>query len=334
MEEILNQNESVEFAPNQERKFIRFFGKGSSFFGILILNFILTVVSLGLYYPWAKAKLRQYLWNETELEGSRFCFHGTGKEMFKGFIISYFFILLFYIGYFASISQTMENPIVFFVVLIVFFVFLVFGFYPFAIFFGWKYRVSRTSWRGIFFHFTGDFKSFYKMYIKYLGITILSFGIGSSWLSTNTQKYLFSHTQLGSLKLDFHGDGGDLFITRLGGFFLSYITLGFYLPVFIKNLFHFRINHTTISDGKIQRALKTELTGKQSFNVLFVNFLLLIFSLGLAFPFTQIRSYRLLLNSIEIPSDIDYDHIDQQPGAYNKATGDEMADILDIDLDF
>ncbi len=66
-----------------------FFGEGSKFFGIVVINFLLTLITLGLYYPWAKARTRQYLWSETEFEGSPFTFHGTGREMFRGFIIAY-----------------------------------------------------------------------------------------------------------------------------------------------------------------------------------------------------------------------------------------------------
>jgi uncharacterized membrane protein YjgN (DUF898 family) len=170
--------------------------------------------------------------------------------------------------------------------------------------------------------------------LKYIVITIFTFGIGSSWLRVNVQKYLFSRTKLGSVKLNFHGDGGDLFLINLGGMFLSYITIGLYIPFFIKNLFNFTVNNTTLSDGNIQRAIKSHLTGKKSFQTLIVNFLLLVVTLGLAFPFTQIRSYQLLFNNIEMPTDIDYDNISQDAQNYRQATGDEMADLLDIDIDF
>ena len=65
---------------------ISFHGEGSKLFGIYIVNLLLTIVTLGMYYPWAKAAILQYLYQETEFEGSRFTFHGTGKEMFIGFI--------------------------------------------------------------------------------------------------------------------------------------------------------------------------------------------------------------------------------------------------------
>jgi len=59
--------------PNRFK--LKFFGAGSTYFGIVILNLLLTIVTLGLYYPWAKAAYRKYTWNEIEMKGSRFTFH-------------------------------------------------------------------------------------------------------------------------------------------------------------------------------------------------------------------------------------------------------------------
>ena len=71
--------------PASNHKF-RFNGEGGTYFGIVFINWVFTVLSLGLYYPWAKAKKLHYLYGETELADSRFSFTGTGAEMFKGFI--------------------------------------------------------------------------------------------------------------------------------------------------------------------------------------------------------------------------------------------------------
>src|SRR5688572_25410992 len=65
---------------------VRFYGDGAKYFGILLVNIFLTLITFGFYYPWARAKNLQYLYGETEFAGSRLAFHGTGKEMFKGFI--------------------------------------------------------------------------------------------------------------------------------------------------------------------------------------------------------------------------------------------------------
>ena len=210
---------------NYDHRFY-FTGKGLRYFGIWATNVILTVVTLGLYYPWAKAAMRKFLWNETLLNEDRFVFHGTGKEMFRGFIIAY--------GMIAALLVTLY--------------FMPFGvvlFYlgalilaPIAIYGGWRYRLSRTSWRGIHFSFRGDIGKFMGIYFVGLLFTILTLGIYAPWWRVKIMKYLFSNSQLGNYDLDFDGDGGELFGINVLGVILSVLTLYIYVPWFIANRFN------------------------------------------------------------------------------------------------
>ena len=77
----------MEIITSEKKKYnLQFNGKGSDFFGVVIVNWLLTIVTLGFYYPWAKANNLKYLYGETSLNNDPFAFHGTVKEMFKGFI--------------------------------------------------------------------------------------------------------------------------------------------------------------------------------------------------------------------------------------------------------
>ena len=61
-----------------------FHGRGGTLFGIHVVNTLLTLVTLGVYYFWAKTRLRQYLFSQSEIEGDRFAYHGTGRELLLG----------------------------------------------------------------------------------------------------------------------------------------------------------------------------------------------------------------------------------------------------------
>jgi len=307
---------------------LRFFGQGSTYFGIVALNIVLSVITLGLYYPWAKAAYRKYIWNETEFKESRFIFNGTGKEMFKGFLVAYLILISFYVT--LIIGSQSEYAFIFICI------FYLGGilFFPFAIYGGWKYRVSRTSWRGIFFKFDGNFGEFVKIYFKAIFLTIITFGIYGAWMRVKIQKYLFSHTNIGHLRLGFAGKGDDLFVINLLGGLLFYITLGMYIPVWIKNRFHFTINNTFIDNGEIKKRLQTNLTTGDAWFVLVTNVLLLIVTAGLAFPWTMMRKNKLFFESVSLPDEFDYDALEQSDANFNDATGDEMSDIFDIDFDF
>ena len=308
---------------------IKFLGEGSRYFGIAIVNAILTILTLGLYYPWAKANIRKYMWNETEIKGSRFVFHGTGREMFKGFVIAYIILGTLYLGLFWSQSHP-EYALYF----ILAFYIAIFFLAPLAIFGAWRYRVSRTSWRGIYFGFDGKFREFAKLFFVQLFFTIITFGIYTSWMRVKIMNYLFSHTQLGKNKFEFKGDGGELFGITLLGVILSYVTLGIYLPFFIKNRINFTIDNTIVNNGEVRKRCLSTLKGKEAFSIMFVNLLLIVFTLGIAFPWVAMRNMKMVLENIVIPNNLDFDNLDQSENNYKNATGDELVDILDIGLDF
>ena len=313
--------------PNQYTR-LKFHGKGSTYFGIVALNVVLTVVTVGLYYPWAKAAYRKYVWNETEFKDSRFIFNGTGKEMFKGFLIAYAILL----GFYGSIALTSFYTYGWMFILL-FYVLLLF-LIPFAIYGAWKYRVSRTSWRGIFFQFDGRQSEFLKLFVVQIFLVIITIGIYGPWFRVKLQKYLLSHTRIGNLRLGFRGEGVDLFVINLVGIFLTVFTLYLYLPIFIKSRFEFTVNHTSISDGTTTKLFRSELSNGTAWKVLMSNFLMLIFTLGLAFPWVFVRSMRMFSEHALIPDEFNYDALAQSDTSYKDATGDELSDILDMDFDF
>lgn len=298
-----------------------FTGQGSRYFGIWAVNIILTILTFGLYYPWAKAAVRKYLWNETTLDGDPFVYHGTGKEMFRGFIIAYGMIFaLFAMAYFFPMA-----------ILMLYIGLILLG--PIAIFGAWRYRLSRTSWRGIFFSFRGNLTDFVKLYFKNIFLTIITLGIYGSWMRVNIMKYLLSHSQFGQYKLDFRGTGGELFGINIAGLILTIVTLYIYLPWYIANSFNFTIDNTEIEeeDG-IVSTLKSTLTGGSTFYIFVTNALMVMFTFGLAFPWAAMRGQKLFTESVNVHDEVDLENLKQDSEDYRDATGDDLLDILDIDL--
>jgi len=328
--ELTSQEGYSKSISSKEAITPKFFGEGSRYFGIVVLNLILSVVTLGLYYPWAKAAIRKFMWSNTEIKGDNLVFHGTGKEMFKGWIVVYGTFLLLYalLIYATSIQATWQ-----WTVLAIFYLAIIL-LAPLAVFGAWRYRVSRTSWRGIFLSFDGSLRKFYPFFLGQLFLTVITLGIYGSWMQTKVQKYLFKHTRFGEKRFGFSGEGGELFGITLAGIILSVITLYLYLPVYIKNRFNFTIDNTSMGDEGEKSFLKSTLSSGEAFKIIFTNFLLLVVTLGLAFPWTTMRSMKMFLENIVIPDEVDLDNLVQNADGYNNALGEEMADFLDIGLDF
>ena len=47
---------------------LNFEGKGFEYFKIWIVNILLTIVTVGIYYPWAKVRNRRYLYANSTLD--------------------------------------------------------------------------------------------------------------------------------------------------------------------------------------------------------------------------------------------------------------------------
>jgi uncharacterized membrane protein YjgN (DUF898 family) len=141
---------------------VTFHGEGANSIGVYIVNILITFFTLGLYYPWAKAAILKYVYEESEFEQSRFTFHGTGKEMFIGFIKAIGIILVIIYGVlFVDIDQ---KCVIIIVGVIIFYAALLL-LIPVAIHGSLRYRMSRSSWRGIHFGYRGDLNEFVKMFV-------------------------------------------------------------------------------------------------------------------------------------------------------------------------
>jgi uncharacterized membrane protein YjgN (DUF898 family) len=303
-----------------------FHGKGSEYFGVIIVNWLLTVITLGIYYPWAKARQLQFIYGSTSLNDDRFSFHGTGAEMFRGFIKTIFiFLVLFAIllGF-----TYLQMP---FVGLIVFYL-LLFAIVPIAIHGSYRYRMSRTSWRGIRFGYRGEKTTLLLNFFKWAFFTIITLGIYSAWLSVNLRNYVMSNVRFGSAKLKSDADGTEYFIIILKGYFLTIITLGIYLFWWQKKMFAFYVDNLSLEKDEQKISFKSTATAGGFFKLLIVNLLIVVFTLGLGYAWAVTRTMNFVANSIELNGNIDLDTLSQTEENITDATGEDMADFLDIDF--
>ena len=133
----------------QVRK-LRFHGTGGSLFGIHIVNMLLTALTLGIYYFWGKVKVRNYVFSQSEFEGDRFAYHGTGKELLIGWLNGMVILAAIYGVSFALLYLSGERSVWGQVLFLLFLLPpLLFGLVPIAIAGAWRYRLSRSSWRNI-----------------------------------------------------------------------------------------------------------------------------------------------------------------------------------------
>ncbi len=308
---------------------ISFHGSYSQFWGLALYNILLTIITLGIYYPWAKCAIRKFLWQETEVGGSRLEWHGTGLEMFRGFIKAYAIVgsLLLIINFGPYF---LPPELVVGVIIIAYLGILTL--IPLAIHGMARYRFSRTSLRGIYFGYRGRIGEFYGKTIRDFLFTILTLGIYGFWLQTNIRRYVMRHARFGDVEADYDGQGGELLGLSLVQGILTAITFYIYLPWAIIEILKFHIHNTSLIQKGKRHYFQTNATGGAYFIVMIKAFFITVFSLGIAAPVAQLMIHKYIVESLSIEGDFNFDNIEQTEGEYRDATGDDMGDILDIDL--
>ena len=78
---------TVHAPPAPQPLTIQFTGSGSEYFRIWIVNLLLIIVTLGIYFAWAKVRRLRYFMGNTLVDGQPLGFHGDPKKMFKGYLL-------------------------------------------------------------------------------------------------------------------------------------------------------------------------------------------------------------------------------------------------------
>jgi len=314
-------------APGGIRR-LSFHGSGGSLFGIHIVNVLLTLITLGIYYFWGKVRVRRYLLSQSEFEGDRFSYHGTGKELLIGWLKA---MLVFGIpvGLLANAPALLNAGRAVKVVAGVLVYCIVTVFVPIAIVGARRYRLSRTAWRGIRFSFRGRVWGFVKLFV---GGTLLSFftlSLYSPFFATKRQGFMVSHSYFGNQKFDFDGRGRDLFTPYLVAILLTLPTLGLCWIWFAARKRRYFWDHTSVSAARFHSTV----TGGALLGLYVVNLVLLIVTLGLAWPWVKCRNVRFAFRYLTLEGPLDMAGIQQEAQVEVAATGEGLIGFLDMDFD-
>lgn len=304
---------------------LRFHGSGGELFGIFVVNVLLTLLTLGVYSFWAKVKTRQYLWGQTEFSGDRFSFHGTGRELLIGWLKA---VALF--GGLVILARMLlptfwDNPnadAAGQILLAGGFVILL----PLAIIGSMRYRLSRTSWRGVRFSFHGEYRELLGIMLRSFLLMGLTLGLYLPYYQTNLRRFLAEHSRFGSASFTVHCDGWALLGRYVLTVLLTLPTLGLVWPWYLAFQRRYYWNHTTFA-GELFRCT---VTGGGLFGLYAVNLAIIVLSLGLALPWATVRTRRYEMEHLVLQGPVDIEHITQQAQSAT-STGEELSGFLDID---
>jgi uncharacterized membrane protein YjgN (DUF898 family) len=333
---------------------IGFHGSGGGLFKIMLVNWILTVLTLGIYSFWGKTKVRRYLCEHSSFVGDRFHYHGTGWELFKGALIFGAIFGLFNLGIYSIgqvwdldtqvVAQTVGGFLILFLL-------------PVIMVGAFRYRLSRTAWRGIRFSFRGKRISALWLYIKGFLFTMLTFGLYTPYFTINTQKFWRSESYFGSQSFKYDGQGKDIIqaflilVAMYFGMILIPVVLTILFPeakdqiaplsviliyVFLipavmwytVYLARYNWSKTEFAGGRFHY----DATAWQWFVLNVTNFFIIVFTLGLGIPLATIRSRQFLADHLSVVGNMKLSQVVQE-AQMSSALGEGAADGFDMDID-
>ena len=386
----------VSMAAGEHRLPIRFIGSGSEYFRIWIVNLLLTLVTLGLYYPFAKVRRLRYFHGATEVGGHPMSFHADPWKMLRGYLL----VVLLFAAYGGAGHFSPVAGLVAFCIIA--------ALWPALWHSSLCFRLANTGWRGLRLHFTGTRGGAYRALAPGFALALVL--VASTALLPTTapqpgvpaaelgpgfwlvallpllmlaaspallwwmRRYQQGHLALGAEQtrfevgmgrfyglalrviglvlgaaflagllaalLTFGGDiggrgaseppslGGMLFklVPVLGAFIAYQALIGPYVITRLQNLVW---NGTRSAHLHFHSALRLRPLVALSLR----NWLLIIVTLGLYFPFAAVAMARLRLQAVTLVSQLHPDALFSEIERRSEsATGDAAADLAGIDL--
>jgi uncharacterized membrane protein YjgN (DUF898 family) len=304
-----------------------FQGNGGTLFGIQIVNLLLIIVTLGIYYFWAKTRVRVYTWSQVDFNSDRFSYHGTGKEILIGWIKALvIFGVPFYV--FQNVPAFTGAPLPVQIAGILISFLLIGIFIPVATVGSRRYRLSRTSLRGIRFSFRGRWYEFAKIFFACIPWLILTLGFYMPYFEMRRQTFLIEKGYYGNEKFGFDGKGKDLLSSFVLAVILAFPTLLLSLVWYSYKKTKYTWNHTSFGAAQF----RSTITFGGIIGLYLVNGLILIFTLGFGAPWVKVRTLCYYLDHLTLQGQLDLSTIVQE-AQDSSAFGEEVGDFLAMDFD-
>lgn len=319
--------ESLPAPPPGTRRRPTFHGTGGTLFGIHIVNTLLTLVTFGVYYFWAKTRVRRYLFSQTEIEGDRFAYHGSGRELLLGTLKA---ALVFGvpITLLNVIRDVLDAPALVKVAAGLLSGSLLFVLFPVAMVGARRYRLGRTSWRGIRLSFRGRVWELVKIVLVGTLLTGITLGLYYPVLLVKRQAFMISNSYFGSERFGFAGRGRDLFWVYVQAALLTLPTLGLSWVWYIARKRRYFWDHTTFGAARFSCTV----TGRALLSLWLVNALLLVGTLGIAWPWVRVRNVNFAFRNLALVGPLDLERI-QQEAQHVSTMGEGLSGFFDSGFD-
>jgi len=205
-----NMSRNTE-AQNPLESFVSFDVNRKDLVVRLLKNKLFGFLTLGLYRFWGKTHLRRMLWPSIKIKQDRLEYHGTAKELFIGFLIAMALLgLLFTVVGIGLQFLIMSNPSFLGVEQLLNFV-LLYGFWQFARYRLWRFRLSRTSLRTIRFFLKGKALTYTWRILFWSILSIVTIGWAYPYMRAVRANYFINNVAFGDQSLRCKGEAANFY---------------------------------------------------------------------------------------------------------------------------
>lgn len=321
---------------------MEFTGKGSEYFKIWLVNIILTILTIGIYSPWAKVRRKQYFYGNTRLQGNSFEYLASPTKILKGRLILVGFIA---ISSLADKFVPIVGKLLGLVFLIVF---------PWLVVRSLAFNARNSATRNIRFGFSGSVKEAGKVYILWPFVTTLTLGILFPYVYFRQKKFIVENSSYGTTPFKFGATAKDYYriffsavIPILIGlaamaaawimlppgfsFVGALIALGLYLYLFA--FYSVKTTNLLYNSSRLgPHRLESTMQVRPYLSLIITNSLATALTLGLFHPWAKIRTMRYKLDHLVLKARRDLDGFVAHEQKQVSALGEEAADFFDIDF--
>lgn len=337
---------------------LTFTGTGTEYFGIWIVNILLSIVTLGIYSAWAKVRRNRYFYSNTHVAQGSFDYHGNPIAILKGRILAFVFFILYNIA--------IRPPHRFMGIMLL----IVAAFLPWLLWKSLQFKLYNSSYRGIRFGFRGSLGKAYFYFLWLPVATVFTVYLLAPFTHQRIKKFQHTESRFGATYFSFDAKAGDFYLAyliglaftlaglivifmgfgsgmiaffsqaKLGkpdpallpGFFkfmgAAYIWMILISPLFLTLIRNLIWNHTQLGDIRFESNLKW---GRMTF-IIITNIVGVICTLGLFAPFAHIRFLKYQIESLTLIPNGSLDNFIATTEEQMTATGEGVTDVFDFDL--
>lgn len=349
--------------PNQEeivgKARVKFHGSGTEYFAIWIVNLLLSIVTLGIYSAWATVRTNRYFYSNTEIAGHRLAYLATPIQILIGRLVAFALFA-------AVLIASSFSPIVAISISVVFTLFI-----PFIIVMGVRFRMRMMAYRNVRFNFEVRYGRAFVVFLLFPILGFLSLYLAFPWVLKKMDEFLYENMTYGDKAFKPSLETGEYYIAAifsaiimLAGFFIFGIIVGIsavagaatdpdvgaamgsviagvigglvylFVVVIAYSFYQAYIRNHVYNNMQIQDVaiFSSDLKVMDLVFLSITNYLMLVFTLGIAFPWVKVRTTRLLSNATEITILKGIDDVVAESGTNDSAIADEVIGAFDIDI--